>query len=302
MRKLSIILIAIVVAVLLGYFGYVRLTGAGSRYKAPAAGKVHVVATTYPLGEFARNIGGEYVFVTVATPTGVEPHDFEPTAQQVAFMTDADVFVMNGGGIDAWANDVATQVLQRGGKVVNISETPGLTDNDPHIWLDPQLAQDVVRYIRYAIIDKDPAHRDEYLSMTDAYLTKLLETHQAYESGLRECTLRDVIVAHDAFGYIGRRYNVHIHSILGLSPEEEPSVKDIADLAELAKELNIKTIFFETLVPSKLAKTLADEVDAQTAVLNPIEGLTRMQSIQGENYLSLMEENLQALRAAMMCQ
>lgn len=302
MRKVSIILISIFVLAAIGIFGYLRLQGIGGRYRAPEEGKVNIVTTTYPLGEFARNIGGDYVSVTVATPTGVEPHDFEPTPQQVAFMISADVFVMNGGGLDAWAEDIAPQVEERGGKVVEIADVLAFTEGDPHFWLDPQLAQDGVRNIRYAIIEKDPAHRDDYLTMTDEYLSKLLLLHQSYETGLKECSVRDIIVAHDAFGYIGRRYAVNVHPILGIAPDEEPSAQDLAELAELARELNIKTIFFETLVSSKLAKTLAREVGAETAVLNPIEGLTRAESLQGKNYVSLMEENLAALKTAMMCQ
>jgi zinc transport system substrate-binding protein len=284
------------------YFGYHRLTGADQMYKTPDPNKVNVVATIYPLGDFAGSIGHELVDVTIATPPGIEPHDFEPTPRQVAFMLDADVFVMNGGGIDAWADEIASQVRERGGKVVNMSEELTFRPGDPHAWLDPKMAEDMARYIRYALIDVDPTNREKYLSYTDEYLSILSSLDSSIMSDLENCQVKDIFVAHDAFNYFAARYNLIVHPLLGLSPDAEPSAKDLAELSSLAKELQVKTIFFETLVSPKLAKTLAREVGAKTDVLDPIENVTPLQSFQGQTYASLMLKNVEALRGALMCQ
>jgi zinc transport system substrate-binding protein len=271
-------------------------------YVEPPDGVLKVIATAYPLADFAKNVGGDFIFVTNATPPGVEPHDFEPTPKEVAFMETADVFIMNGAGLDTWADDIAKTIADHGGIVVNMEKQIHFLPEDPHAWLDLGMAQDMVRDIRYAFIEKDPAHKNEYLVMTDAYLSKLNDLDSMYREGLRNCELHDIIVAHDAFGYLGRRYAFTVHPILGISPDVEPSAKDLSDLVETAKSLGVTTVFFETLLSPKLAQTIAHDINGKTDVLNPVEGLTDAQMRAKEDYVSLMTENVNALKRALVCQ
>ncbi len=273
-----------------------------SSYPTPSEGKLNIVTTTYPLFDFTRNVGGEFVSVTNATPPGVEPHDFEPTPREVAFMETADVFIMNGGGMDAWADDVATAVKNRGGVVVNMEDVVEFSAGDPHIWLDPVRAQDMVKAIRRGLGLADEAHRDMYEAQAFSYTEKLKELDSEYAMAFKSCKLHDIIVAHDAFSYLGERYTINIHHILGISPDVEPSAKDLSSLVETAKSLGITTVFFETLLSPKLSQTIADDIGGTTAILNPIEGLTDEQIAAGEDYLSLMKENLTALKQALVCQ
>jgi zinc transport system substrate-binding protein len=282
------------------FFLLPRLSNEG--YEAPEQGKLNIVTTTYPLYDFTKNVGGDVVSVTNATPSGVEPHDFEPTAKQVAFMEDADIFIMNGAGLDAWAEDIAVNVKANGGRVLTMSEAIDMKAEDPHIWLDPVRAEEMVREIEKVLIAADKENADSYGANSSAYQAKLSELDSAYRIDLSSCSLHDIIVAHDAFSYLGERYTINVHHILGVSPDEEPSAKDLSHLVDAAKNLGIKTIFFETLLSPKLSETIANDIGGKTAVLNPVEGLTEAQEEKGDDYLSLMRENKRELQKALLCQ
>lgn len=283
---------------------------------------VFVVTSIYPLQTFVEAVGGEYVYVNNVTPAGAEPHDYEPTPHQVADVLEADVLVFIGGGVDHWVEDLAPEVQAAGGSVLSVEDQVGLTaidsvetedeiasdddhdhegNVDPHIWLDPVLAQEIVNKIRDSLIAADPHHAETYTRNATAYIAELASLDEAYRTGLARCEGNDIIVSHDAFGYLARRYAFTVHPISGLSPEAEPSVKDLTNLARDARRYNIRTIFFETLVSPELAETLAKEVGAETAVLNPLEGLSEAELAAGETYLSIMRTNLQALQTAMVC-
>lgn len=275
---------------------------------------LRVVTTIYPLADFAQNVAGETpVTLTNIIPAGAEPHDYEPSPRDITTVLQADVLVVLGGGFDAWAQALTTDVRQAGGQVVVLTDSlqfaaPHGEDNeegmaiDPHIWLDPVEAQNITALIRDAMMAADAEHAREYYTNANAYAAQLENIHREYATGLSSCTQNDIIVVHDAFGYLARRYQFEVHAINGLSPEAEPSLKDLADLAQLAKQLGTSTVFFETLVSPELAQTLAGEIEAQTAVLDPIEGLSSEALAEGHTYLSVMRDNLQALRSAMLCQ
>lgn len=267
---------------------------------------VFVVTTIYPLQNFVDKVGGEFVYVNNVIPAGTEPHDYEPSPRDVAQVRQADLLVYIGQGIDAWAAEAASEVTNNGGLSLSAERIAGIpadaTDADPHVWLDPVIAQDIVRAIQQALIAIDPDHAKEYQAQGDAYLAELVALDADYAHGLEECSLNDIIVAHDAFGYLAKRYDFVIHPISGLSPEAEPSVRDLTDLVRDAKKLDIQTIFFETLVSPELAETLARELHAETDVLNPLEGLSDEELAEGKDYIGVMRDNLNALRQAMLCQ
>jgi zinc transport system substrate-binding protein len=133
------------------------------------------------------------------------------------------------------------------------------------------------------------------------YKTSLEELHRSFEDTLRTCVRREIVTAHAAFGYLAARYGFEQIAISGLSPEAEPSPRRLEEVAGIAKERGVKTIFFETLVSPRVAETVARVVRARTAVLNPIEGLTEEQRTAGENYVSLMRANLTELALGLQC-
>ncbi len=300
----------IFIALCLGLGLWLWLVQPNDQLEAPVA-SVQVVVSVYPLADFTRRIGGEFVGVTSVVPSGVEPHDFEPSPRTVTQILDADALIYIGAGFDRWAEDAVPELEARDGVTLAVEDAVNLRQNfssdseaslDPHVWLDPVAAQDIVIAIRDLLSQIDPQQASVYTANAQVFLESLRELDAAYATTLSECERNDIIVSHNAFGYLGNRYDFNIHAISGLSPESEPSLNDLVELAAQAKELKIDTIFFETLVSPALAQTLAEEIGAKTAVLNPIEGLSPSEIAAGENYLSLMEQNRLALSDALLCQ
>jgi zinc transport system substrate-binding protein len=275
---------------------------AGTLGPAAAADRPLVVASVYPLYEFARAVAGDRAEVVALVPPGVEPHDWEPAPQDVVRIHKAKLFVYNGAGLEPWVEKLSRELGARGTLSVRATERVPLRGADPHVWLDPLRAQTQVESIRAGLTRIDPAATAAYAAQGQAYLARLAALDARFTEGLRRCARRDVVTTHAAFGYLTARYGLTQVPIQGLAPEAEPSPADLVRLVKLARERNVRYVFFETLVSAKLAETLAREVGAKTLVLNPIEGLTREEQAAGKTYLSLMEDNLRNLRTALDCQ
>ena len=256
-------------------------------------GKLQVVATFYPLAYVVERIGGPAVSVTNLTAGGLEPHEFEPTPHDVIAMQDADLLVTLGE-IDGWADDIAAARRQSNKSVIIVSDSVALDDHDPHIWLDPVRLKSIVSDVQSVLVAQDPAHAGEFQHNTSVLLADLDLLDDDYQS-LTSCQRDDIMVAHDAFGYLAERYDFIAHAVSSISPEAEPSARDLAALADLAKQLKINTVYFESTASPALAATLAREVGAQTGVLWTLESLTNDQLQSGEDYFSLMRQNLQTL-------
>ena len=280
--------------------------------KRENGGLLSIVATFYPLADFAREIGGDLVAVTIIVPAGVEPHEYEPTSRDILSAYQADIFLLNGAGVDAWAEKINPELEERGVAIVQMSDSMslllGTADEegnmrrfDPHFWLDPIAAQKEASAIRDALIARDPVHKEEYVRNAGVFEQKLAALDREYAAGLASCRLDTIVASHAAFAYLAKRYGFEMLSTSGISPEEEPSPKHLAELATLVRERGIRYVFFETLVSPKIADTLARETGAQTLVFNPLEGLTEEERNSRENYLSVMRENLKNLRVALEC-
>lgn len=448
MKKFAIVLLAASIG-----FGVASLLlFSTSRVQLPSANEqLRVAASFYPLANFAAAVGGEYADVTNIVPPGTEPHDFEPTAKNIAAIYSADVFLLNGAGFDPWAKKIIPEAEKNGvavftaagyvdlapnaevneldehtclhiehgpfrsvaavhapaplpdvsrihtrfditlaekrgdsrgtvsfeatesseyafyvtekipvtllapdGKIIPFEASQAVVKDcpaakvkhvadldtgiyrlsfgeapvgtvgiaienalakedeeghdhahgawDPHIWLDPVLAAQIVEAIRDRFIAADPTHAAAYRANAAAYTQELEALDAEYRSGLAVCRIRDAVASHAAFRYLAARYNLMILPIAGISPDDEPSPRAMAEIATIAKEKGITHIFFETLLSPKLAETIAREIGAQTLVFNPIEGLTHEEAARGETYLSLMRTNLANLRTALACQ
>lgn len=273
--------------------------------------KVAVAASFFPLADFAKNIGGDYVDVTNITPAGAEPHDYEPTARDIATVYNSKLFIMNGNGVDAWGEKIQSDLESKGVTVVKMSDhldslknnTPDEPDlqYDPHFWLNPINAQKEVDFIADALIKVDPGHQTEYNQNRDAYKAQLSELDQEYKTGLAQCQQHEIVTSHNAFNYMASQYDLTTLYIQGMSPDQEPSPQTIAQVATIAKQKGIKYIFFESLISPKLSQTVASEIGAKTLELNPIEGFTDQEIASGKNYISQMKANLGNLRIALEC-
>lgn len=291
------------------------------RPATPAAapnGKPVIAASFYPLAFLAREIAGSGYDVTSVTPGGVEPHDFEPSPQDIVRLQSANILFANGLGLDPWVERLHATLKERGVAVVTVSDgieekgVPLIAGGEedieeaghanPHVWLDPLAMQTLAASVSSALSQAFPADKELFAANAQKLNVALAALDQSYKTGLASCRLHEVIVSHDAFAYLARRYGFSVIAIAGFSPQEQPSAKHLGDLVTLAKQKGIKTVFFETLVSPKLSETLAAEVGATTAVLNPIEGFSETDLSAGKTYVTAMESNLNALRLAMECQ
>lgn len=291
--------------------------------------RLMVSASFYPLAEVARRVGGDNVTVQQIIPGTIEPHDFEPTAQQIQSIYSSDVFIYNGAGFDPWAERLenqkeaqeiklieAMQVIEpiraeehheeddhAGEESEPADDTHGHdSEFDPHFWLSPAQMQALTRVVLNEYIRIDPENKAVYQANAEELINQLAALDQEITQGLQTCELRKAIVSHNAFSYMEQAYGIEFIPIAGLSPEQEPSAQQLAEIADIARRENIEYIFYETLVSPKLAETLAQEVGAETLVLNPIEGVSEEETVAGADYFTIMKDNLTNLRQGLRCQ
>lgn len=262
-------------------------------------GKLSITASFYPMYFFASEIGSEKAEVKNLTPLGVEPHDYDPSPGDIARIEDGDMLVLNGVA-EAWADKVKDNLKGKNVKIVIAGE--GLfTKKDPHVWLNPLLAKKQVGLITRGYISIDPLNKNYYLDNQKKLNDKLDKLDREYKQGLQNCQSTDFITSHAAFSYLAEAYSLNQVPISGLSPDHEPSARELAEIAKFAREHDIKYIFFESLVSPKLSETIAQEIGAKTLVLDPIEGISDDDMKQGKNYLAVMENNLKNLQTALGC-
>jgi zinc transport system substrate-binding protein len=260
-----------------------------------------VVASFFPLYDFAKHVGGNKVNVTTMVPVGVEPHDWEPTTQQIQGLLSADLLVYNGASIDKWADKIETKLK------VNASEgLPLLTDDhenhDPHTWLDPILAKRQVELIRNGLIKADPQNTDYYMQNAQSYLAQLDSLDAIIESELSTCAKTDFIAFHSAFSYFSNRYGLHQHTILGEDPEGEIRPQNLEQLINFAKQYGIHVIYSEDLLDPRNAQVIADEIPNENVlVLSPIEGVNTDEQNAGIGYIEKMQQNLENLKKGLDC-
>ncbi|WP_208815107.1 metal ABC transporter substrate-binding protein [Micromonospora echinofusca] len=283
--------------------------------------RVDVVAAFYPLQFVAERVGGDAVRVTNLAKPGAEPHDLELNPAQVGQVSEAELIVYLAGFQPA----VDEAVKQNGGdRAFDVATVQPLLDaaagghdhegeaagaaehaeedehggKDPHVWLDPTRLATIGDRLAERLGRADPDRAAEYTARARTLRTELEKLDAEYTAGLKTCQRREIVVSHTAFGYLTERYRLEQIGLSGLTPEDEPAPQRLAEVAEEAREHQATTIFFETLVSPKVAETIAREVGAKTAVLDPIEGLP---ADGGGDYLSVMRDNLTILRTALSC-
>ncbi len=282
-------------------------------------GKLSVYTSFYAMSDFAGKIGGEKIKLVNLVPAGAEPHDWEPTTTDIAGLENADVFIYSGAGFEHWVDSVLASLGNDELVVVEASKDVELLSGeehdhdeneaheehdhgeyDPHVWLSPINAKVQMQAIEGALSKADPENEQYYKDNLEKYLAQLDELDKEFSDTLSKLAKKDVIVAHQAFGYLCHEYGLNQVAIEGLSPDSEPTPARMAEIIDFAKEYDIKVIFFEELVDPKVAKTIANQLEgATTMVLNPLEGLTSEQLKSGEDYFSIMRKNLSALEIAL---
>jgi zinc transport system substrate-binding protein len=268
-----------------------------------------VIASFYPIAFAAERVAPE-ADVENLTPAGAEPHDLELSPRTVEEIANADVVLYLGAGfmpaLEETVDDHEGAVdLLSGQQLLAAAESDGHgaaeeseeehteeSGRDPHVWLDPTRFGAIARAIADALGEPQGA---------DALVADLKELDAEFRAGLADCERREIVTSHAAFGYLADAYDLEQIPLTGVSPEAEPSAQAVEELVDDVREEGATTVFFETLISPELAETVAREADAETAVLNPLEGLTEDEIEDGADYFTVMRENLAALRKALGC-
>ena len=281
-------------------------------------GRPRVVCSLFPLYEFARAVAGGRAEVSLLLPPGVEPHAWEPRASDLLAIAKADLFVCVSKDLEPWADDVVQGARRKGLKVIEAAEGfeegpgeevghghggSGREAQDPHVWLDLAVDQVIVERISRALSSIDPQSAVPYRDHAVAYNRKLQALDARYKEALAHCRHRCLILGgHSAFSYLARRYGLQEIPLYGVSADSQPTPQRLAEVVEKARALKVKYVFFETLISPKLSQVVAEEIGAETLLLNPGANLTAEQFAGGVTFLSILEENLVNLRRGLECE
>jgi zinc transport system substrate-binding protein len=320
--KLLKIRVALMVPILFGLSG-LPLSVSGQDTKT------RVVATLFPLYDFARNIGQNKIDLTMLLPPGVEPHAFEPKPSDIARVAQAEVFIYTGKAMEPWAEKILKGVGNPNLRVVDASKgialmkmekseaekgrvkgqqthhhrDDALHGVDPHIWLDFANSQQIVGTIADALALARPADERLLRQNAEAYKEKLRALDDRFMAELSQCPKREFIHAgHYAFGYLARRYQLTYVAAQGFVPDSEPTAKQIAALASQVQSRGLKVVFYEELVEPRVARTVARETGAELLMLHGAHNLSRQEFEKGTSFIDLMQGNLTHLKRGLGCQ
>jgi zinc transport system substrate-binding protein len=293
-----------------------------------ASSPLDIVGSFYPLVFVAEQVGGEHVAVDNLTPPGAETHDLELTPLDVVSLLDADLIVYLAGFAPALDEAIRGAVAEQVFDVTSSAsldlegEEPesehhdeddhGGVDQDeddhdeddhggvdPHFWLDPIRLADVADATAARLAEIDPENAESFLQNAAALRFQFDELDNEFQQGLAECARLDLVTSHRSFGYLANRYGLNQAGIAGLSPEQEPSAAQLANVSDLVRAEQVLVIYYEKLVDPGVAQTIADETGATTDVLDPLETLSETAS--GLDYFQVMRSNLAALRRGLDC-
>lgn len=300
---------------------------AGLAWAAVPSSRIQVAATIVPLGDFCRKIGGDLVQVQVLIPPGASPHVFEPAPSVMAKASQARVFVYIGAGLEPWAakllrsRDSGDLVVVEAAKSIPLigmgthhhepgdAEAGGHDDHhpgqkaahdshpagNPHIWLDPVLAQGICRKIAGALIQADPAHRARYEANLKSYLAALVDLNREIETRARTWRLRNYVSFHPAFAYFAKRYHLQEVGTIEAAPGREPTPRHLHNLVAAIRRYGIKVVFAEPQLNPRVAQVIAQEAGVKVLMLDPMGG----RPPYGSDYLQLMRYNLAVLDQAL---
>ena len=280
-----------------------------SQLKENSQKKLTVTASFYPLSFLAKRIGGEYVTVVNLTPAGAEPHDFEPTTKDMSIVENSNLLIMNGMGVEVYEKKLTEQLAGSSVKILLAGAEfatqdivkDGTTRKDPHVWIDPIIYGKMANKITQELILLDMIHAEEYKKNLTLLIEELNNLNERYKKELANCRLNKIITSHTAFGYLANRYGFEQIGISGISPEEEPSPKELKLITDFVKKEGVKYILLEELAPRIWGETVAAETGAQILVLSPLEGVTPEEEKNGVNYISIQKKNIEALKIALQC-
>ena len=262
--------------------------------------QLKVLASFYPVYEFTKTIGDEKIDVSIIIPPGIEPHDWDPSIQDLQNMQNADMIVINGAGFEPWI----AKLISVNPNILIIDTSNGISllekdkqmfnaeiQNDPHVWLNPVLAKKQVQNILNGLIKIDPQNDDYYQENFNAYNSKLIQLDTKIRNELLSCVKKDFLATHDAFSYFANEYGLNQNTIFGINPSEEPTAVTIQQIIQKAQDLDLHVIFSEETINPRISEIIAAEIGAKVLTLSPIETYEK-----DSDYIARMAKNLSNLK------
>lgn len=292
-------ILAIAVIIPLSGFAVWNSDNSGFAETVKPSENIIVLTSFYPLYEFASQVGQDNVDVSLLVPSGVEPHDWEPTIHDIQRMQQADLVIINGIGFENWIENIdeinSRALIVDTSKGVEIMSTVDKRlEGDPHIWLNPVMAKIQVQNIAKSLIQVDPENKKIYQENADKYITKLDSLDAKIKDELKGCKT-DFIAFHNAFSYFAIQYGLNQHTIVKTNaPNAESTPKTLENLINQAKEFETNVIFTEERVDTRTSQVIANELGGRVLVLSPLEVIE-----DDSNYIKKMEQNLLNLKEAL---
>ncbi len=268
--------------------------------------QLKIAVTFFPLAQIAKNVAPDARIVSLV-PSGIEPHDYEPSTGEIISLSSSDVFIVIGFEFSELENKLANansniKLINSANGIKLISASGEEAQNgqlyDPHVWVSPKNMILMTENVANELAVIDPKNARTYRSNAETYTAKLNALDAQYLHELSNCTKDTIMVSHNAFSYLAKDYNFSALFMVGFAPDVEPSANQLASLIEAARAKQLKYIFYEELVDPKVSQTIARETGAQTLELSPLEGSKNPR----DTYISIMQNNLNNLKLALECQ
>lgn len=267
-----------------------------------SAEPLRVAASISPIGDMAKQVGGERVEVQVLLPPGASPHVFEPTMKTAKDLSHARLFFEVGAGLDFWAErlvraskeTIRVVVLTEGMKLLREEGDHGHETGNPHVWLDPVLAIEMVRKIEAALEQADAQGADFYRRRSAEYIAKLQALDAEIKKTVSAFRIKSFVSFHPAWDYFALRYGLKSVGVIEESPGKEPSPQRLEAIVKAIRSYHIRAVFAEPQLNPKAAEVIAREAGVRVIMLDPEGGLPGR-----ETYIGLMRYNLERLKDAM---
>lgn len=278
------------------------LTGCQNKYSTQKG--LRIVTSFYPIYAMTKAVSGDLNDVRMIQ-SGAGIHSFEPSTNDVAAIYDADIFIYHSHTLETWAGSLEPSLNKslEASKGMTLSKVQGLEDMevsdgvdpatlyDPHTWTDPQMASKEVERIKKSLIKLDPKNKDTYEKNAKYFKEEAKQLTQKYQKKFKNVSNKVFVTQHTAFSYLANRFGLTQLGISGISPEQEPTPRQLKEIRDFIKQYKVKTVFVEKNVSQKMAKTVAKSTGAKLKTLSPLESDPKNQ----KTYLENVEENLEIL-------
>lgn len=307
------------VRIVLSLLFIILLAACGNKENIEKSDQISIYTTVYPLQYFAERIGGDAVNVQSIYPPGADEHSFDPTQKEMMKLADSDLFFYIGLGLEGFVENAEKTLKKEHVKMIATADaiTEDMLEEgheheedededheehgefDPHVWISPVLSDALAFSVKEALIEAAPDKKEQFEENFEALRDDLIKLDRQFIDMASDAPTKTFYVSHAAFGYLADTYGLEQVAIAGLNSQSEPSQKQLAALVQEAKEQNIKYVLFEQNITSKLTDVIRKEIDAEALMLHNLSVLTTEDIKNEEDYMSLMEQNVETLKQAL---